>query len=491
MRRSLFSRIFLTQIVTALTVIVIITPTIFVMLGNYFVNSQKADILQDAANASLLSEKIATMSNSEAMWSLYKMGIEKTGGKSAIMVINSAGNIIVAPDKIDGVNYAAIDKSFIAPVQNGSRVVQLYKRGKIFSEQTMVAIVPVMHNDVISGSKSFLGAAVAIRTLPQIRYMRNNIIAIIMFAQMIAWIVAFIISYIITRQITKPIKKMRSAAQSIAAGNFGERIPITSHDEIGQLAESFNSMTEALNELETMRSSFISDVSHELRTPMTIISGFAEGMVDGTVAEEDREKYLKIVLTETKRLSRLVADLLEASRLESGKIPINKQKTDINRLLTETIVMYEQQLTKKNIDVELNLENGECFAFADKDLIKRVMINLIDNAIKFTPENGKIALSAACDGDKTVTTVENSGEGISPDELRHIWERFYKTDKSRSMDKKGVGLGLHIVKTIIANHGGEIKVQSEQGKFTRFTFYLDAAENDRQNIKGKEDKNER
>ena len=154
--------------------------------------------------------------------------------------------------------------------------------------------------------------------MPQINKIRASLTNIIFFAQLVSWFMAFIISSLLTRQITNPIKKMRNAAKSIAAGNFNERIPITSNDEIGQLAESFNQMTRSLSELEIMRSSFVSDVSHELRTPMTIISGFVEGIVDGTIPESEHGKYLNIVLSETKRLSRLVTELLEASRLEQG-----------------------------------------------------------------------------------------------------------------------------------------------------------------------------
>ena len=266
---------------------------------------------------------------------------------------------------------------------------------------------------------------------------------------------------------------MRDAAKSIASGNFNERIPITSNDEIGALAASFNSMTTSLNELEDMRTSFLSDVSHELRTPMTIIGGFVEGILDGTIPESEQEKYLTIVSGEARRLSRLVSDLLEATRLEQGKIKIEKANVDMNRLATESIIAYEQKLTEKNISVSLNLCGEQCLALADKDSIKRVLINLIDNAIKFTPEGGSITITTDCEDKKVKVSVLNSGEGISESDLRHIWERFYKSDKSRGMDKKGVGLGLHIVKTIISQHGGEVFAESKEGEFAKFTFVLD------------------
>ena len=294
-----------------------------------------------------------------------------------------------------------------------------------------------------------------------------------MMAQITAWVLAFVVSFLLTRQILKPIKKMRTAAKSIASGNFKERIPVTSADEIGQLAKSFNSMIQSLDELEKMRASFISDVSHELRTPMTIIGGFVEGILDGTIAEEQKAQYLDIVLSEIKRLGRLVNDLLEASRLEQGKIKIEKINVDMNRIAAECVIAYEKSLTEKKINVNLELDEEECLALADKDAIKRVMINLIDNAIKFTPEGGDIEVATEKINGKVKVSVKNSGEGISEDELRHIWERFYKSDKSRSFDKKGVGLGLHIVKTIISQHGGEIYAESEEGSFACFTFILD------------------
>lgn len=473
MRKSLFSKIFFTQLIVTLMVILLIIPTIFVMIGDFFVSTNKETILQDAGRVSTLMSQIAEVGGNEATWEFFRSGIEFAGGQSTVIVTNSEGSIIASPKNPEGVNLQKIDQNFIKSAAEGKSVIKLYQQGSIFSEQTIVAIVPISKYDVVTAEKHFFGAVIAFKPMPQIRYIQNRLIAIIFMSQFIAWIIAFIVAFILTRQIIKPLKKMRNAAKSIAAGNFNERISITSNDEIGQLAESFNSMTESLNELENMRSSFISDVSHELRTPMTIISGFIEGVLDGTIPEEEKNKYLATVLEEVKRLSRLVSELLEASRLEQGKIKIEKQNVDMNRMVAESVFNYEQQLTEKKINVNLQLDENECMALADKDSIKRVMINLIDNAIKFTPESGNISVSTQHTDKKVYVSIENSGDGISKEDLRHIWERFYKTDKSRSHDKKGVGLGLHIVKTIISQHGGEIYAESEEGKFARFTFILD------------------
>lgn len=473
MRKSIFSKIFFTQLIVSLMMILLIIPMIFVMIGDFFVENNKESILQDAGRVAALTSQIADVGGNEATWEFFRSGIEFAGGQSTVIVTNSEGNIIASPKNLTGVNITKIDKDFIEPAREGSSVIRLYQKGSAFSEQTIVAIVPIQKYDMVTKNKEFLGASIAFKPMPQIRYIQNRLIAIIFMAQSIVWIVAFIVAFILTRQIIKPLKKMRTAAKSIAAGNFNERIPITSNDEIGQLAESFNLMTESLNELENMRSSFISDVSHELRTPMTIISGFIEGVLDGTIPDGEKNKYLTTVLDEVKRLSRLVSELLEASRLEQGKIKIEKKNVDMNRLAAESVFAYEQQLTEKKINVDLQLYENECIAMADKDSIKRVLINLIDNAIKFTPEGGDISVSTRKQDKKVLVSVENSGEGIREEDLRHIWERFYKSDKSRSQDKKGVGLGLHIVKTIITQHGGEIFAESEEGKFARFTFILD------------------
>ncbi len=476
MKKSLFSKIFFTQITVTLIVLLIVVPSIFILIGDFFIESNKEDVLQDATRVAALTAQFADVEGGKETREFFKNGIEFAGGQSIILVTDALGKVLFLPNDPSGVvNEEKINKKFIESVMSGYSSVKLYKKNSIFSQQTIAAIVPVIKSNPVTGESLFLGTAIALRPMPLIRDIQNRLLTIIFGAQIISWVVAFVVSFFLTRQILKPVKKMRTAAKSIASGNFNERIPVTSGDEIGQLAESFNSMTVSLNELENMRSSFVSDVSHELRTPMTTISGFVEGVLDGTIPDQDRSRYLSTVLSETKRLSKLVNDLLDSTRLEQGKIKIEKKSIDMNRLVAESAFSYEQQLLEKKINVNLELEGEECFAYADKDSIKRVLINLLDNAIKFTPEGGDIFIETKIVSKKVYVSIQNSGEGISKDDLRHIWERFYKTDKSRSEDKKGVGLGLHIVKTIISQHGGEIFVESEVGQFTKFTFVLDTA----------------
>ena len=267
-----------------------------------------------------------------------------------------------------------------------------------------------------------------------------------------------------------PIRQMSMAVSEFASGNFGKRIDYNSDDEIGELAANFNNMADSIENLENMRSSFVSNVSHELRTPMTTITGFVEGILDGTVKKDEQEKYLQIVLDESKRLSRMVNDLLSISRMENNEYKLNKRIFNINELVKVVLFKFEGDVTGKNIDIELNLAENCKDVYADSDAITQVVTNLVHNAVKFTPEGGNISVRSWIYGKKAYVEIKNSGHGIEKDKLGFVFDRFYKTDDSRSNDKTGAGLGLFIVKNLINHHGEKIWVESEVDSFTKFTF---------------------
>lgn len=342
----------------------------------------------------------------------------------------------------------------------------------------MVAGSPIVSNDKVTGG------VFCVLPTPYLDELRLDMLEMIMFAMVLALVIAFVLSYIFARYISTPLKQMRDMAKNIAKGNFSERITAVGDDEIGELAQSFNEMTQALDHLEQTRSSFISNVSHELRTPMTIIIGFLEGIADGTVPQEKRGEYLSIVIQEVRRLSRLVNDLLALSRMESGSKKVNKTVFDINEEVRRGIIRFENNITEKEIQVNLAVEQEKCMVLADRDDITRVLTNLIDNAVKFTPEGGELSLQVEERGKKAYVSVKNSGEGIRQEELQYIWDRFYKTDKSRSSDKKGVGLGLYIVKSIIRMGGEDIWAGSKEGEYTVFTFTLERAQGKQKDWKG-------
>jgi signal transduction histidine kinase len=332
---------------------------------------------------------------------------------------------------------------------------------------------PVSLND--SGKLQRVAAIYLHSPVPEIQRARTSVFTFYLFGVLISIIISIILVYIFSRKLTKPILEINEAAKVIAGGDFNKRLNVRSSDEIGQLAGSFNMMVTGLQNLEEMRRAFVANVSHELRTPMTSIKGFVEGIIDGTIPPHKHSEYLTVVRDEATRLSRLVNNLLDLSKFESGEHKINISSFDINELIRLSLISLESQITDKNLHVEVEFCSENLIVFADRDEIRRVLINIIHNAIKFTPEKGSIFIGVEEDKDLATIFIEDTGMGISEDEKTLIWDRFYKADKSRGQDKTGTGLGLAIVKNIINEHEQKIWIESEEGKGTRFSFTLKLA----------------
>ncbi len=326
-----------------------------------------------------------------------------------------------------------------------------------------------------SQGKEEVIAAVYLHTpIPELHKARTSVFKLFIIAVFISVFISILLVYIFSLKITSPLKEIRNASKIIAGGEFQKRLDIKSNDEIGELASSFNHMASALQNLEEMRRGFIANVSHELRTPMTSIRGFIEGILDGTIPAERHRDYLNIVKDETNRLNRLVNDLLDLARMEAGEVVLNYKEFDINELIRRCIIKLENLIVQKGLQFEASFEEEGMMVYADPDAIERVIINLVHNAVKFTPEGGKIKINTQNHKGKIYVSVKDSGIGISKEELELIWERFYKSDKSRGGDKTGTGLGLAIVKNIMNEHKQEIWVDSEQGEGTEFTFTLES-----------------
>lgn len=287
---------------------------------------------------------------------------------------------------------------------------------------------------------------------------------------------AVIAAYFITERIVHPLKKMTRAAKSFAKGDFSERIAVNGHDEVSDLATAFNNMAESLENLESMRNSFLANVSHDLRTPMTTISGFIDGIISGAIPEEQHEHYLGVISAEVHRLSRLVNQLLDISRLESGDRKFNFTSFDVAEVSRLILLSFEQKIDQKRLDVEFFAEEDAMFVNADKDAIYQVIYNLCHNAIKFSAEGGKFTIKInRIAGRKIKLSIYDEGQIISPEDAKHIFDRFYKTDKSRGLDKSGVGLGLYICKAIIDAHGETIRHEPHEDG-CEFWFTLEEGE---------------
>ena len=380
------------------------------------------------------------------------------------------GNVVLCPDGDNEVceshKSLKVSKAHMERAVSGG--FSDYATMDEFGEGRFLVAVPVKSDSGVVAVVYAVEDAIT-GLLPYVSSIITAMIAIMLFAL----VLVFFSIYRITKGITAPLSEMEEVTRHIAKGDFSHRVSYNSKDrDLAQFAVSLNKMADELAIEEKSRRSFVANVSHELKTPMTSIGGFIDGILDGTIPPEDEKEYLARVSNEVKRLSRMVVSMLNLSKIEAGEISINNIDYDIGKQLFETLLSFEKRIDDGRINIEGFEDMGAVRIKADRDLLQQVVYNLIDNAVKFTPENGTISFFAENDGEKTTVTIRNSGAGVSEEEISRIFERFYKVDKSRSYDTKGVGLGLYIVKTIINMHDGEIYADSRLGSYTEFRFVL-------------------
>lgn len=338
----------------------------------------------------------------------------------------------------------------------------------VYDTVRYIAVRPIYYAD----SSSMVGVVFVTSDASQINAFSEMILRIFALSAFAALAISFFAIGIFSYNMVKPLRQMADAARKFGKGDFSVRVNESSNDEVGELAVAFNNMADSLASSENVRKSFVANVSHELKTPMTTIAGFIDGILDGTIPPERQKHYLSIVSDEIRRLSRLVRSMLDLSRIDSGEMRLNYQQFDIVSILVTILLTFEQEIDKRKIEIR-GLDNVKAaMVYGDPDLIHQVIYNLIENAVKFTDESGYIEFEIEDWSDRTVFSVKNSGKGIEKEELALIFERFYKTDKSRSKDKKGLGLGLYLVRTIIRLHGGEITADSVLDQYCRFSFFI-------------------
>lgn len=298
----------------------------------------------------------------------------------------------------------------------------------------------------------------------------------VLLVTLIAILIAVIAVYYTTMRMTKPFMEINDTVQKYSKGDYNIRIPISSTDEASQLALSFNSMADQLKDLEATRRSFVANVSHELRSPLTSMKGFLEAMQDGTISEQDYEKYIGIVLSETRRMTLMVNDLLDLARIESGKTALKLEIFDINELIRRTLLTFEARIYEKSMEVDVKFAQEQYYVEADNTQIGQVLRNIIDNAIKYSPDHSRLRIATYAMKREVYVSIADSGQGIPEEDVPHVFDRFYKVEKAHTRSPQtGTGLGLSIVKRIIDQHGQTITLKSARGRGSTFTFTLKRA----------------
>ena len=467
MKLKIFKSFFVTT-----SCILFVTLTLLFVIMSFAVNSNIADSKKEILTKSVntVTQRVSDGVSDEDI--LINMNSVSEVNELSIFISDANGKIILCscgdfsqngscehseiPLNQDYLSEISKDNEFALTTMNGR-----YDNFRYVSSKEI-------HRDVLGTTWYVIASATTISMTETLKLL----LRIYAFSAIIPLLLMFVAEYVLTYRLTKPLKYMSVAARSIAKGDFSHRIPVMSDDEIGELSVLFNKMSDSLSRTEMVRRSFISNVSHELKTPMTTISGFIDGIIDGTIDDNRRDYYLKIVSDEIKRLSRLVQSMLSIAKLESDERKINLTEFDLADLMLTVIVSMEQKITDKNLSVEGLEDLSHTVINADKDLIYQVVFNLIDNAVKYSDNDGCIMLSSHRISEKLEFTVRNTGNGIPPEDIPHIFERFYKADKSRSGNKDSLGLGLYITKTIVDLHDGDISVSSEQGSYTEFKVSL-------------------
>lgn len=478
--KTVFSRILLINIAVVMVCISLLGSMQLFLVTKYI--SQKSEEML-GRNAESIVGLIQNNISKESLQAILD-GFSRSS-QNHVMVIDGQGRVVVSTSKSLYCTRkpTLIPEEFSRTVLGGKRTSAIGNMGGLFRETMFTLQVPVPDQ-----RGTVQGAVLVSLPIPEQQRMNRGFTRSLISSALLVLIVSVILSYALSKLISMPIKSIRTSAKAFARGELDARVgteaTASGISEISELAGTFNDMAAKLEKAEDTRKAFISDVSHELRTPMTTISGFVNGILDDTIPPEKQKEYLKIVDSEVHRLSRLVNTFLDISRIQSGKVVMQKQNFDINEAIRLTIIGLGPRLEEKNIQVALEFENESCYVLADPDSIKRVLTNLLDNAVKFTDTDGEISVAVTHKGHEVMVSVKNTGCGIPKEQQAMIFERLYKVDQSRSINKEGTGIGLYLVKNIIQAHGKQIKVDSVEGEYARFTFSLD-----RGRVPGKREEN--
>lgn len=466
--RSLYGRLMVLFLAVLLVAMAMLTFLLYGRIREDKVQERMDELTNQARDVAYLAAQRSLFTTREADLYLIWKSQEITQEYDAyLIIVDRYRNVIpIGDETLVDAGGMTLDETlaYMNRVLEGEEIAE---RALTSSGSVVFTVgVPYVEGDRLLG-------AVFIHTSEQsVEASYREILGEVIRALLIAANLGAVLILIASRYFTEPMRQMAQAADRFAHGDFSQRVEVRSRDEVGRLAEAFNSMAQDLERLEQTRRGFVANVSHELRSPLTSMQGFIGGMLDGTIAPEDRDKYLQVVWDETNRLNKLITTLLDLSHIESGKTPLVRTRFDVNEMICRVLARQEPRITGKNLNVAIDFANETCFVDADADRVEQVLVNLVDNSIKYGRESGgTLRVATAEEGGQARVTVANDGPQIPPEDLPFLFERFYKVDKAHTTGK-GTGLGLAIVKSILDQHGKKIQAFSDE-KETRFEFTLD------------------
>ena len=462
---KLYYKFILSYIIFGVAAFAVIATLSTLLTHRYLIQSQ-SQTLYDEAN--LIASSYSGNYDEDAI-NLETIGPQlKAIGTylhSQIWVMDKNGNII-ADSK--GERNGEIIKDF-DPTAGGTKNYMTGNFFGSFDEDVISVCSP------ITGNYKTRGYVVIHLPMSELTENENQILNIVYITSIIVFMLSLVILIVFDAVVYRPLRKVTEGARQYADGNLKHVIDVDTHDEMGYLAGTMNYMSSELDKAEEYQHSFIANISHDFRSPLTSIKGYLEAILDGTIPPESQNRYLKRVIDETERLTKLTSSMLTLNTIDSKGL-LNRTNFDINRMIKDTAQSFEGQCLEKDITFDLTFEQETQMVYGDFGKIQQVLYNLIDNAIKFSNKGSSIYVSTEQKGEKIYTSVKDTGAGIPKKDINKVFDRFYKSDTSRGKDKKGTGLGLSIVKGIIQSHGENIDVISTEGVGTEFVFSLPNAE---------------
>ena len=471
--KTSFSRNFATAATILLLALTVLGASFQMLVKEFLTDTtisgmqKDAAIIADLASAYSVSGKV----NNQAF--LLNLDVASQISEADAVICDATGRVLLCSDALEGWSHQGVwfNQEYVQKViTSGGDVTTGVIRG-LYPESRYVVAHPISGP---SGGNA-LGIVVVSLPISQTTGILSRISNIFLTAAVFVVLASVLAMSVVARRESRPLREMARAANAFGHGNLEARVKVEESysEEVEELALAFNNMASSLQKSEYQRQEFVANVSHELKTPMTTISGYVDGILDGTIPQHRRDHYLQIVSDETKRLSRLVRSMLDISQLQTQEgIPEEKKMHfDLEECLGGVLITFEKKINDKNLNVDVNMPEHPVYTIANRDYVTQVIYNLIDNAVKFCPEGKTLGLTIREGGSKAYISVSNEGETIPAEELPLVFDRFHKLDKSRSQNRDGWGLGLYIVKTIVCSHGENISVTSREGK-TEFTFTM-------------------
>ena len=473
--KTTFGRTFWAFAFILLVALSLVGVSFQILVRNFLTERAYEDLKNDSSAISQVASAYATAGDLRNPNFLATLAVAADVSDNDAIVCNSYGQIVLCSSSPLGCSHQGLmisDRNYLKQVAGSPYVVSSGLIDGLYEEERFVVSTAIRGR-----GDSFLGLVMVSTPTAATVSVLQRMSDIYLFVSVLVVLVAVVVMTIYTRKNSQPLRDMAKTANAFGHGNLKARaqVPNEAPEEIRELALAFNNMAHSLEKSEYGRKEFVANVSHELKTPMTTIGGYVDGILDGTIPQAQQKHYLQIVSDETKRLSRLVRSMLDISQLQESMVPEEKKsRFDVTECAGQILITFEGTIADKQLDVQVDFPEHPVITFASKDYITQVIYNLVDNAVKFCPQEGKLGLRIRDGGNKTLVSISNSGPTIPAQELPLLFDRFHKLDKSRSQNRDGWGLGLYIVKTLVCSHGEDISVTSAEG-ITEFTFTLPLA----------------